>query len=352
MAKKWLLSLVITFFIITAIPFLANNIKVSFDKDSKYVAELPKTMRTAHIKNESDKDFYKNIYISRTKLPEIGDEDVLVYVKSATFTQRDFSFFKSNKDKKEFVPCSDFSGVVVRVGKKVKRYEIGDKVFGIADLENGKGACADYVSVAQNNIYTLPYSLTFKQAAMIPTPALLNWFTLHNLEKQGLKKGKVLIDDAISEVGIMLTGLLSRNGFEVTAIDDESVETWVEGYGIKNFISNSAFETEKQKLLNSYDIVIDLNKGIPIKELIKLVKPKGTFITYEQTNEKRDDIRMLIIDNKLIDKEIFAKMSRLVHLGKLKVNVVQEYGLEHIRDAYIRAVKGNNNGKVVVNVNK
>ena len=351
MAKKWFLSLAITFGVLLLISFISKNTKITFDKDSKYTAKLPNLMRVAHFTNESEKDFYKNIYVNKQPLPEIGDNDVLVYVKSATFTQRDFDFFKLNKGRKDFVPCSDFSGIVVKVGSRVKMYEIGDRVFGIADIDNGRGACADYVAVAQNNIYTIPYSLTFKQASMIPTPALLNWFALHNLQKQGLKKGKVLIDDAMSEVGIMLTGLLVASGFEVTAVDDDSVESWAIGYGVNNFIPNTKFPEFSAMLKGSYDIVINLHKGLPVNELLPLVKQRGTFISYEKSSVKRDDIKMLIVDNKLIDKEVFAKMARLVHLGKLQVNVTQEYGLEHIRDAYMMAAKGNSNGKVVVNIN-
>ena len=99
-------------------------------------------------------------------------------------------------------------------------------------------------------------------------------------------------------------------------------------------------------------MVINLHKGIPSKELIDVVKPHGTFISYDKTAARRGDIRMLIIDHTLINKELFAKMARLVHLGKVQVKVAQEFGLEHIRDAYIRAIKGNNDGKVVVNVNR
>lgn len=352
MAKKWLLSLFITFVVLIIASVIFKNTKIYFDKDSTYKIDLPKKMRIAIISNNSEKDFYKNIRIEKRDLPQVNANDVLVYVKSAAFTPRDYDFFKNNKNIKEFVPCSDFAGVVVKVGENVKRYEIGDKVFGVSDLQNNRGACADYIAIPQNNIYTIPYSLTFKQASMIPTPALLNWFALHNLHKQGLKKGKVLVDDAISEIGIMLTGLLAQNGFEVTSMDDESVESWASGYGIKNFIANSKFGELKPQLLNSYDVVINLHKGIPSKELIDVVKPHGTFISYDKTAARRGDIRMLIIDHTLINKELFAKMARLVHLGKVQVKVAQEFGLEHIRDAYIRAIKGNNDGKVVVNVNR
>ena len=352
MLKKWLLSLTITFIVVLSVSYITNNVNITYDKNSNYKVNIPNRMRVAHIKNDSIKDFYKNVYLDKRAVPQINDDEVLVYVKSATFTQRDYDFFVHNAEKREFVPCSDFSGIVVKVGNKVKTYKIGDKIFGITDLKNNRGACADYIAVPQNNIYSIPYSLTFKQAASIPTPALLDWFAVHNIQKQGIKKGKVLIDDAISEVGIMLTGLLVRSGFEVTAVDDESIENWVNSFGVKEFISKTEFDDKKQQLHNKYDIVINLRHGLSIKELIRLVKPKGTFISFEKTGESRKDIKLIIIDNKKIDKNIFAKMARLVHLGKLQINVVKEFSLEHVRDAYIRAIKGNINGKVVINVNK
>ena len=352
MVRKFLLSLLITFAIVIFASYIVKNTKLSLDKDAKYRAVLPATMRVAHIKNESSKDFYKNIYVDRRPVPDIDDDEVLVYVKAATFTNRDYDFFKHNPGRSDFVPCSDFSGIVVRVGKKVKKYEIGDKVFGIADLDKNKGACADYVAVSQNNVYLLPYSLTFKQAATIPTPALLDWLALHNLQKRGLKRGTVLIDDAISEVGIMLTGLLVRNGFEVSAIDDESVESWVSSFGVKKFIPNTRFDEDKKQLKHYYDVVINLHGNIPHTELLDLVKVGGLFLSYDPVSIKRDDIKTIVIDNSKIDKEVFAKMARLVHLGKLHINVVKEFGIEHIRDAYMRAIKGNINGKIVINVNR
>lgn len=351
--RKWMYSILITFAVLLVVSYIAGNTKIKFDKDSKYTAKIPDTMRVANVYNKSEKEFYKNILVKKTNnVPEPKDDEVLVYVKSATFTQQDFDFFKNNPNKKEYVPCTDFSGIVAKVGKNVKLYEIGDKVFGIVDVNRQQGACADYVAVPQNNVYSIPYSLSFQQAASIPTPALLNWFAVHNLEKNNVKNGKVLIDDAISETGIMLTGMLVRNGFEVSAIDDESVGSWVSSFGVKKFIANTNFANEKKDLVKSYDVVINLKNGLSQKELIDCVKTGGVFLSFEPTNVKRNDIKTLIIDNTKIDKTIFAKMARLVHLGKLQINVAQEHGLEHIRDAYVRAKKGNNNGKVVVVVHK
>ena len=156
--RKWLYSVLITFALLLCISYIAGNTKITLDKDSKYTAQVPDTMRIARVYNKSDKEFYKNILVEKTSaVPNPKDDEVLVYVKSATFTQQDFDFFKHNPNKKEYVPCTDFSGIVAKVGKNVKLYEIGDKVFGIVDVNKQQGACADYVTVPQNNVYLIRF---------------------------------------------------------------------------------------------------------------------------------------------------------------------------------------------------
>ena len=350
--KKWFFSVFITFVFVIVATFVTKNVNITFDKDSKYKVDLPKVMRVAYFTNKKGEEFYKSIRVDRTNLPEVGDDEVLVYVKTATFSQSDFDFIETNKRKDKFVPCSDFSGVVVRVGNNVRRYEIGDKVFGIVDVKNRNGACADYVAVPQNNVYTIPYSLTYKQSASIPTPALLNWLAVYNLKKQVLDRGEVLIDDAVSETGVMLNGLLKQNGFNITAVDEENMRNSSVLYDVKKFISNKEFDSEINNIKGKYDVVINMKQGLPVSKLLSAVKIGGTFISFEKVNIERKDVKVIIIDNAKVDRETFAKMARLVHLGKLQVKIVQEFGLESIREAYKMVEKGNINGKIVINVNK
>ncbi|GEM_PF-6504194 len=354
MIRKWLFSILIAFAIVFVASVIVSNTKISFDKDSTYATNLPQEMKVAIISNEKGWKQSDSLKFSVDKIavPDVKEDEVLVAVKSASMTDSDLEFFITNPSRESFVPCSDFSGVVVKVGEKVKLYEIGDKVFGTLDINKYNGACADYVVVPQNNVATMPYSLTFKQAAAIPTPALLNWFAVHNLERSGFHNGKVLVDDAVSSVGIMLTGLLARNNFDVTAVDVESAENLSSSLGVKEFISNEKFQEKKSSLAEKFDVVINLKRGLPVNDLSSLVKKNGTFISFEKVDFDRSDIRTLIIDHALITKDVFAKMARLVHLAKLQVVVAKEYKLDKINDAFVASKKGGWNGRVIVNVSR
>ena len=158
--------------------------------------------------------YYKNIKIEKASLPDISDNQVLVKVKYASLNAIDFQIKNSLKHNESFIPCSDFSGVVVKVGEKVKKFEIGDEVFGIADFKNG--ACAEYIAVSQDYIGIKPFSLSFAQAAIIPTPGIYAW---NMIEKAKISEGSsVLLDEAFSETGAIIGALAKNNSAQKTAI--------------------------------------------------------------------------------------------------------------------------------------
>ena len=58
--KKWIITLCLTFLVLLGL----NYVRITIDQDSIYTANIPDTMRVAHIKNVKGKDFYKNIYVN------------------------------------------------------------------------------------------------------------------------------------------------------------------------------------------------------------------------------------------------------------------------------------------------
>ena len=338
-------------FAITFLSQLSKIFFVSLSKKSNCKVDLPDTMDSAYVHIDNG---IENIAIKKNiKLPQIADNDILVLVKTASFSQMDFNVIAKKKNKKDesgFAPCSDFAGIVVAVGKNVNIYKIGDKVFGISDVEKRDGACAQYVAVPENNVYSMPYSLSFQQAASIPTPALLNWIAIQDIKAQKTENNSVLIDDAISETGVTLSGMLIRNGYNVTAIDNIDAMKYATSLGIKKFISNEQYLKNKNEYYGKFDVVIDLQHGLSANQLVNSVKPNGLFVSFENVKINRDDIRMSVIDLQSIDRETFAKIGRLVHLGKLQVKIAKEYDLKNVSNAYLDAKRENLDGKVVINI--
>ena len=68
------------------------------------------------------------------------------------------------------IPGMDFSGVVEEVGPGLARFAAGDEVFGTTDTTGG--AFAEYVSVAAKNIVRKPATVSWEEAACLPTSGM------------------------------------------------------------------------------------------------------------------------------------------------------------------------------------
>jgi NADPH:quinone reductase-like Zn-dependent oxidoreductase len=78
----------------------------------------------------------------------------------------------------------EFAGVVEAVGKELRLFARGDRVFGDAGHRNG--ACAEYVSIPEKGVIALkPAGLTYEEAAAVPSGALT---ALHFLRKAKVQR--------------------------------------------------------------------------------------------------------------------------------------------------------------------
>jgi len=94
---------------------------------------------------------------------------------------------------------SDFAGVVSSVGPGVTQFQPGDEVFGIARLKES-GAYAEAVVTLESFLALKPAELSFEQAALLPTGAVMAWNGL--IERAELRKGqRVFVNGATGGVG-------------------------------------------------------------------------------------------------------------------------------------------------------
>jgi NADPH:quinone reductase-like Zn-dependent oxidoreductase len=106
----------------------------------------------------------------------------------------------------------DLAGQVESVGREVTQFKPGDEVFGA-----GKGAFAEYVCAAENNLVLKPANISFEQAASVPVAAIT---ALQGLRDHGrIQPGqKVLVDGASGGVGTFAIQIAKSFGAEVTAV--------------------------------------------------------------------------------------------------------------------------------------
>ena len=107
--------------------------------------------------------------------PTVGADDVLIRVQAAGVHIGDWHLMTGQpylmrimgfgfRAPKARVRGMDVAGTVDAVGANVTRFRIGDEVFGTCD-----GAFAEYATARVETLAPKPASLTFEQAAALPT---------------------------------------------------------------------------------------------------------------------------------------------------------------------------------------
>ncbi|MDX6383386.1 MAG: hypothetical protein QOK48_959 [Blastocatellia bacterium] len=105
------------------------------------------------------------------------------------------------------IPGIEFAGEVSEVGDEVRRWKVGDRVFGIT----GGGAQAQYVTIPENHLAPVPANLDWAEAAAVPEV----FMTAHDalFTQCGLTTGEtVLIHAAGSGVGTAASQLVRTAG--------------------------------------------------------------------------------------------------------------------------------------------
>lgn len=79
------------------------------------------------------------------------------------------------------------TGVVVRVGSRVRRFKPGDEVYA-RPAQDRIGTFAEFLAMDEADVAMKPKNLTMEEAASIPLVGLTSWQAL--IEKANLKKGQ------------------------------------------------------------------------------------------------------------------------------------------------------------------
>src|SRR5262245_19639617 len=136
----------------------------------------PSTMRAAAIDRFGGPE---TIVLHMLPVPEVETDEVLIRIELAGIAEwdpfeREGGFVKMLGVTPTFpyVLGTDGAGTVAAVGKQVKGFKEGDRVYG-AVLGNPKGAfCAEYASVKGEYVSHIPDKLSIEQAGVMLSDAV------------------------------------------------------------------------------------------------------------------------------------------------------------------------------------
>ncbi|WP_405173834.1 NADP-dependent oxidoreductase [Paenibacillus sp. FSL H8-0260] len=212
--------------------------------------------------------------------PAVGDYDVLAEIHAASINPIDFKVRDGKvrtllKYNMPLVLGNDFSGIVIQVGKNVKKFKIGDEIYG-RPRKDRIGTFAEYISVHEEAIALKPHNLSFEETASIPLVGLTSYQALHDILQ--LTAGqKVLIQAGAGGVGTFAIQLAKAMGIYVATTTSDAGAELVKSLGADQIIN---YKTEAfDKILQNYDGVFDTIGGETLEKAFKTVKQGGQIVS-------------------------------------------------------------------------
>ncbi len=304
-------------------------------------------------------DFFE---LKEVDKPAIKDYEVLVKVHAAALHAGDLFFMRGVPKMvrlaagllrpKNYIPGYDLAGKVEDVGKKVSQFKLGDVVFG-----SGQSTCAELVSVKEKNIISKPASLTFEQAAAIPTSALS---ALHGIRDIGkVQKGqKVLINGASGGVGTYAVQISKALGAEVTGVCSTRNVDLVRSIGADHVIDYTQMDFTQSG--QKYDLILDQVANHSLSACRRALTPQGMHIP-NSGNSGLGFIIKALISSLFIGqqgrtylsvpkKQDLVFLKDLVETGKVKPVIDRTYSLSKTSEAFRYMEEVHASGKVVITV--
>lgn len=221
--------------------------------------------------------------------PPVGDNQVLVRVRAASVhpdvwhvvvgLPRVLRLMGSGlRRPKAVVPGTDMAGQVESVGSRVTRFGPGDEVFGetIRGMQwrNG-GAYAEYAAVDEDALALKPSTVSFEQAATVPTSGLI---TLRNLPDLGRRPGgqRVLVNGAGGGVGAMAVQLARSWGAHVTAVDHTRKLDLLGTLGANRAVDYTTDDITRGQ--DRYDVVFDVVGNHPFSAYRRVLATDGAYV--------------------------------------------------------------------------
>ena len=304
------------------------------------------------------------LQLKEVEKPVPKDNEILIKIKATSVTTGDVRLRKADPflvrtfngffGPKNHILGVEFAGEVESIGKDVKLFKIGDKVFGSASV--GFGTYAEYKCIGEDEVVALkPENVTFEEAAAVPFGGLTS---LHFLSKANIEKGqKVLIYGASGSLGVAAVQIAKSFGAEVTGISSTVNLELVKSLGADKVIDYTKEDFSKNGEV--YDVIYDTVGKSPFSGSVKSLKDNGYYLRavhISPSSLARGMWTKITTSKKVIGgiaddtKEKLLFLKELIEAGKYKPVIDRRYPLEQIADAHTYVEGGHKKGSVVITV--
>jgi len=315
------------------------------------------------------------IELREIKIPKPSIGEILVKVKASLTCGTDLKAFLRGHP---LIPMPgvfghEFSGIVVGVGKGVRRFKEGDPIMAVHTAPSLKcmfckkglynlcekimqtkvlGAFAEYIllpsHVVRQNVFHKPKNLTFEEAAFLEPLSCV----VHSIEPLGIKRGDSALVIGAGPIGLLHLLLLKKKKAVVAVADIKNERLKVAKTLGADFIFKQGKEIKKFTDGVGFDYVFECTGKPEVWEAsVNYVRrggtvvlfggcESGTTVTYDTGRIHYDEITL---------KGVFhytpadvKKAYKLLCEGKLGVSrlISGRYPLKHVQKAFDKLARG------------
>ncbi len=320
--------------------------------------------------------------------PQPGPGQVLVSIKAAALNRLDLwvrTGWPGIKLEYPHIPGADGAGEVAALGPGVTRWSVGDRVVIDGNLacgqcdyckagydnrcrywqllgETTRGTYAEYVVVPEENLMLIPNGFDECAAAAAALVYQTAWHSL--ITRGGLRPGEsVLIVGASGGVNTASIQIAKYAGATVYVVGSGPQKlALAESLGADVLIDRSKEENWSKSVYNltekrGVDVVVD-NVGTTYPLSFRAAAKGGRILTVGNTGAPKIEIdnryifskHLSLIGSTMAPRHDFETVMNLVFTGKLSPVIDRAYPLSEARQAQERLERGDQMGKIVLEV--
>jgi NADPH:quinone reductase-like Zn-dependent oxidoreductase len=306
------------------------------------------------------------LQLRETPKPVPKDDEALVKIRAASLNAADLETLRGDfvarmvapLKPKHRIPGTDFAGQIEAIGSRVMQFKPGDEIWGDLSFPLGSGAFAEYVCVPEDALRLKPASMTFEEAAAIPTAAVV---ALQKLRIKGpIRSGQmVLINGAGGGVGTFAIQIAKFFGAEVTGVDSTEKLDTIRAIGVDHVIDYTQEDFTQNR--QHYDLILDIVVRRSFFAYRRALNPQGICVMvggslsrvltnkilgsiYPNTGNKKMGLGAW----KPNEKEDLNFLKELFEADKVKPVIDRCFPLGDVPEAFRYLGAGHARGKIVI----
>ncbi|MCK5004361.1 MAG: NAD(P)-dependent alcohol dehydrogenase [Candidatus Aminicenantes bacterium] len=320
----------------------------------------PEVLQLKEVEKPVPKD---NEVLIRVHATPVGYGDVMVRnYKAITPSEFNMPFllqypmkfvFGFTKPKKKILGA-EFAGEVESVGKNVKLFKEGDKLFGYPSMN--MGSYAEYICMPQKGTMALkPENMSFEEASAVPYGGIT---ALKLLKKLNIRNGqKVLINGASGTIGSAALQIAKNHfGAEVTGVCSTPRLEYVESLGADKVIDYTKEDFTRNG--ETYDVIFDILGRSSISKCKNSLNKNGIhfFASFKMKHlfqmmwTKIKGGKRVICAVAPDSAEELVSVKELVEAGKIRSVIDKQFPLEEAAEAHRYVEAGHKKGNVVIKI--